>query len=71
VRASVAGWWIAAGVAGASVGLVVFGTFADVGNRFELAAAVTFLPVILAVGLFWLLPETRGREPEDLWPAST
>jgi MFS family permease len=70
VRASVAGWWIASGVAGASVGLVVFGAVADVGNRFALAAAVTFLPVALCVGLFWLLPETRGREPEDLWPAA-
>jgi len=20
--------------------------------------------------LFWLLPETRGREPEDLWPTT-
>jgi hypothetical protein len=19
--------------------------------------------------LFWLVPETRGKEPEDLWPA--
>jgi MFS family permease len=70
VRASVAGWWIAAGVLGASVGLVVFGAVADVGNRFALAAAVTFLPMALSVGVFWLLPETRGREPEDLWPAT-
>jgi hypothetical protein len=29
---------------------------------------VTFLPVVLATALFGLLPETRGREPEDLWP---
>ena len=29
---------------------------------------MTFLPVILATGLFALLPETKGREPEDLWP---
>jgi MFS transporter, putative metabolite:H+ symporter len=69
VRASVSGWWVASGVVGASVGLVVFGAFADVGNRFGLAAAVTFLPMILSVALFWLLPETMGREPEDLWPA--
>jgi hypothetical protein len=20
------------------------------------------------MGLFWLVPETKGREPEDLWP---
>jgi hypothetical protein len=32
------------------------------------AGAVTFLPPLLVMALFWLLPETRGREPEDLWP---
>jgi MFS family permease len=68
VRASVSGWWIAAGVLGAAVGLVVFGAVADVGNRFGLAAAVTFLPAALVLLLFFLLPETRGKEPEDLWP---
>ena len=70
VRASVAGWNVAASVAGAVVGLVVFGTVADVGHRFAVGAAVTFLPVVLATGLFALLPETRGREPEDLWPGT-
>lgn len=68
VRASVAGWWVAASVVGAGVGLVVFGSVADVGNRFGVAAVATFLPAALAAGLFWLVPETRGREPEDLWP---
>jgi len=68
VRASVAGWFLVAGVLGASVGLVAFGAVADVGDRFGLAADVTFLPVALAAGLFWCVPETRGREPEDLWP---
>jgi MFS family permease len=68
VRASVAGWWVAAGVLGAVTGLVIFGAVADVGNRFESAAALTFLPAALAAGFFWLVPETRGREPEDLWP---
>jgi MFS family permease len=69
VRASVAGWWVAAGVLGAGVGLVVFGAVADVDNRFGLAAVITFTPAALAAGLFWTVPETRGREPEDLWPA--
>ncbi len=69
VRASVAGWFLVAGVLGASVGLVAFGAVADAGDRFGLAAAVTFLPVGLAAGLFWCVPETRGREPEDLWPS--
>jgi len=70
VRASAAGWWVSAGVMGAVAGLVVFGAVADLGNRFAIAAPVTFLPPALAMGLFWLVPETRGREPEDLWPAS-
>jgi hypothetical protein len=49
--------------------LVVFGAVADVGNRFALAAELTFLPMMVAASLFWLLPETKGREPEALWPA--
>jgi MFS family permease len=68
VRASASGWFLVAGVLGASVGLVAFGAVADVGARFGLAALVTVLPVGLAAGLFWCVPETRGHEPEDLWP---
>jgi MFS family permease len=68
IRASVAGWWVAAGVIGAGVGLVVFGTVADVDNHFAAAAVVTFLPMVLMAGVFWFLPETRGMEPEQLWP---
>jgi MFS family permease len=68
VRASVTAWWITSGVLGAVVGLIVFGTVADVGNRFAEAAAITFLPMTLAGALFWLVPETRGKEPEMLWP---
>jgi len=71
VRASVAGWNVAASVAGAVVGLLVFGAVADVGNRFGVGAAATFLPMILCVSLFLLLPETRGRELEELWPESS
>jgi MFS family permease len=69
VRASVAGWSLAAGVLGAVTGLVVFGAVAGAGDRFEVAGLVTFLPAALVMVLFWSLPETRGREPEDLWPA--
>ena len=68
VRASVAGWSLAAGVLGAVTGLVVFGAVAGAGNRFGMAGLVTFLPAALAMMLFGLLPETCGREPEDLWP---
>jgi MFS family permease len=71
VRASVAGWNVAASVAGAVAGLLAFGAIADVGDRFAVGAAVTFLPAVLATGLFALLPETRGRELEDLWPDTT
>ncbi len=70
VRASVAGWSLAAGVLGAVAGLVTFGAVASAGHRFAVAGLVTFLPAALVMGLFWLLPETRGREPEDLWPDS-
>ena len=66
VRATVAGWQIASGVLGAVVGLVVFGSVADIGNRFSIGATVTFLPIIPVIALLLLVPETRGREPEDL-----
>jgi len=70
VRASVVGWSLAAGVLGAAAGLVVFGSVARAGHPFALAGFLTFLPVVPVMALFWLLPETRGREPEDLWPNS-
>ncbi len=68
VRASVSGWFLVSGVIGAAVGLVAFGAVADAGDRFGLAAVLTFPVVALAAVLFWCVPETRGREPEDLWP---
>jgi hypothetical protein len=37
---------------------------------FGVAGLVTFMPAALVMVLFWLLPETRGREPEDLGPDS-
>jgi len=72
VRASVAGWYIGAGVLGAVVGLLAFGEVTDISgvkNHLGFAAAVVFLPMILCTALLLLLPETRGREPEDLWGA--
>jgi MFS family permease len=65
VRASVTGWWIAAGVIGAVVGLLEFGALADVGNRFAFSAIVTFLPAAACAGAFFLLPETLGHDPEE------
>jgi MFS family permease len=70
VRASVAGWSLAAGVLGAVGGLVIFGVVAEAVHRFAVAGLVTFLPAALVMALFWLLPETRGVEPEDLWSSS-
>jgi len=70
VRASVAGWYVAAGVLGAVVGLLAFGAIADVsgvGDHLRFAATVLFLPMIAMTALLLLLPETRGREPEELW----
>jgi MFS family permease len=67
VRASVVGWTLAAGVLGAVVGLIIFGSVAK-GHPFVEAGLLTFLPAVPVMGLFWVLPETRGREPEDLWP---
>jgi MFS family permease len=67
VRASVIGWEIAVGVLGATAGLLAFGAVADVDNRFGLAAIVVFAATIPLTGLFALLPETRDKEPEDLW----
>ncbi len=71
VRASVAGWNIAASVLGAVLGLLAFGAIAQVGTRFDglRAATVTFIPALAATVLFLKLPETKGREPEDLWPS--
>jgi MFS family permease len=67
IRASVAGWYVTASVLGAVVGLLVFGAVADIGNRFSIAAVVTFLPALPLAALLLLLPETKGLEPEELW----
>ena len=68
VRASAAGWSLAAGVLDAVAGLVAFGAVVGAGHSFGVAGLFTFLPAALVMALFCLLPETRGREPEDLWP---
>ena len=59
----------AAGVLGAVTGLMVSGRSPTPG-RFGVAGVVTFLPAAVVMGLFWMVPETRGTEPEDLWPQS-
>ncbi len=67
VRASVAGWNIAAGVSGSIAGLLIFGVLVDRSSSFFTAACITFIPMIAILGLLLLLPETRGKEPEELW----
>jgi hypothetical protein len=52
VRASVAGWLVAASVLGAVGGLVSFGAVADPGHRFGVAALAGFLPALLGLALF-------------------
>ncbi|HMD45862.1 MAG TPA: MFS transporter [Acidimicrobiales bacterium] len=73
VRASVTGWTIAAGVLGAVGGLLVFGAVADAsaGNGAGPASLITFLPMLVALALLVTLPETKGTEPEQLWPEPT
>jgi MFS family permease len=68
VRATVAGWLLAAGVLGAVVGLFSFGAIADVEDRFDLAALAVFVPAAVVSGLFTLLPETKGKELEESAP---
>jgi MFS family permease len=68
VRATAAGWVLAAGVIGAVAGLVAFGRLADVLASFGGAALLVAAPVVLASLLFARLPETRGRELEQTAP---
>ncbi|MBW3627536.1 MAG: MFS transporter, partial [Actinobacteria bacterium] len=52
VRATVAGWLVAAGVAGAVGGLLTFGALADLFGRFAPAAVVVAAPALLATLAF-------------------
>ena len=68
VRATVAGWLVAAGVLGAVAGLVAFGLLTDALDSFATAAVLICIPVVLASVLFVRLPETRGLELEQSAP---
>jgi len=68
VRATAAGWLLAAGVVGAVTGLVAFGRLADVLASFGGAAVLIAAPVVVASLLFTRLPETRGLELEQTAP---
>jgi MFS family permease len=68
VRATVAGWLVAAGVVGAVAGLVTFGLLTDALDSFSTAAVLICAPVVLTCALFARLPETRGLELEQSAP---
>jgi MFS family permease len=68
VRASIAGWTVAAGVTGAVTGLLAFGAIADRFDSFDLAAVVVFTPAAMLAVLFALVPETLGQELEESAP---
>jgi MFS family permease len=68
VRATVAGWLVAAGVVGAVAGLIAFGLLTDALASFASAAVVVCAPVVLTCVLFARLPETRGLELEQSAP---
>jgi MFS family permease len=68
VRATVAGWLVAAGVAGAVAGLLAFGLLTDALDSFASAAVLICAPVVLTCVLFARLPETRGLELEQSAP---
>ena len=64
VRASVAGWTIAASVIGSVCGLLLFGTVADASGSFGVAMVVTFAPTLPALWLLTRLPEPLGTTLE-------
>jgi MFS family permease len=68
VRATVAGWLVAAGVLGAVAGLVAFGLLTDALDSFASAAVLVCAPVVVVSLLFARLPETRGLELEQSAP---
>jgi MFS family permease len=68
VRATAAGWLVAAGVLGAVAGLVAFGLLTDALDSFAAAAVLICAPVVLTAVLFARLPETRGLELEESAP---
>lgn len=67
-RSSVAGWLVAAGVVGATTGLLLAGALADARGSFGAAMTVVCVPAALCAALLALVPETRGRELEETAP---
>ncbi len=70
-RATAVGWAVVAAVVGASAGLVLFGSLADVNvgtgmSVLRLPALVTFLPMLPVLALLRRLPEPRGVDLEEI-----
>lgn len=70
VRATAAGWITAANVLGAVAGLLAFGLLLETFGAFRPAAVALAVPVVLLSSGYALLPETLGRELEDVAPAA-
>ncbi|GGI03733.1 MFS transporter [Egicoccus halophilus] len=70
-RATVAGWITMAGVAGAVIGLLSFGVLADLTGGFANASIAIGVLVAVLASAFLGLPETRGRELDDLEDGDT
>lgn len=70
VRGTVAGWVTIAGVIGATVGLLAFGTLVD-GLGYAGASRTLAVPVALCAGLYLLVPETKTWELEDAGDVDT
>jgi MFS family permease len=66
VRATVLGWAMAGGVLGAVTGLVAFGALSDAFDAFGPAALSIAIPAGLTGVVVFAVPETKGRELEDL-----
>jgi hypothetical protein len=66
VRATVLGWTMAGGVLGAVTGLVAFGALSDGFDAFGPAALLIAIPAGVTGIVLFGVPETKGRELEDL-----
>ncbi len=67
-RATAQGWLAAAGVLGATAGLVLFGAIRDASGSFVVGALAVAVPCALAATAYLALPETRGLELEQSAP---
>lgn len=66
VRATVTGWTVMGGVLGAVAGLMAFGALSDAFDGFGPAAIVIAAPAALIGAVVFAVPETKGRELEEL-----